>query len=68
MKRSHTNDYEGRYFLTVPEVCSLFNFSPPILKIREKSEKIPSRVKIFERRVGHQKDYIFMVLEVLNFV
>ena len=27
MKRSHTNDYEGRYFLTVPEVCSLFSYS-----------------------------------------
>ena len=63
MKRIHTNDYEGRYFLTVPEVCSLFSYSPSTLKRREKSGKIPPRVKISERRVGYQKDLIFKVLE-----
>ena len=52
MKHIHTRDYEGRYFLTVPEVCSLFSYSPSTLKSREKSGKIPPRVKISERRVG----------------
>ena len=66
MKRSHTNDYEGRYFLTVPEVCSLFGFSHSTLKRREKSGFIPKRVKISERRVGYQKDRIFKVLETLS--
>ena len=63
MKRSHTNYYEGRYFLTVPEVCSLFGFSHSTLKRREKSGFIPKRVKISERRVGYQKDLIFKILE-----
>ena len=53
MKHSHRKDYEGRYFLTVPEVCSLFSYSPSTLKRREKSGKIPPRVKISERRVGN---------------
>ena len=63
IKRSYTNDYEGWYFLTVPEVCSLFSYSPSTLKRREKSGKIPPRVKISERRVGYQKDLIFKLLE-----
>ena len=62
MKRSHTKDYKGRYFLTVPEVCSLFGFSHSTLKRREKSWFIPKRVTISERRVEYQKDLIFRVL------
>ena len=68
MKHSHRRNYEGRYFLTVPDVCSLFSFSPSTLKGRKKSEKIPPKVKICERRVGCQKDFNFNVLEVLNFI
>ena len=66
MKHSHRKDYEGRYFLTVPEVCSLFGFSHSTLKRREKNGFIPKRVKISERRVGYQKDRIFKVLETLS--
>ena len=66
MKHSHRKDYEGRYFLTVPEVCSLFGFSHSTLKRREKSGFIPKRVKISERRVGYQKALIFKVLEGMS--
>ena len=47
MKHSHRKDYEGRYFLTVPEVCSLFGFSHSTLKRREKSGEIPAYFNLF---------------------
>tara|TARA_B100000212_G_scaffold205907_1_gene155344 strand:+ start:445 stop:609 length:165 start_codon:yes stop_codon:yes gene_type:complete len=52
MKHSHNKDYEGYYFLTIPEFYSLFGFSHSILKRRKKSGFIPKRVKTSERRVG----------------
>ena len=58
-------DIKGKYDIDKSHLASINTNG---IWIREKSEKIPYRVKIFERRVGHQKDYIFMVLEVLNFV
>ena len=47
MERIHTNDYEGRNFLTVSEVCSLLGFSHSTLKRREKSGEIPAYFNLF---------------------
>ena len=41
MKGSVRDEFEGHFFLTIPQVCKLYNFSPKTLKRREKDGAIP---------------------------
>ena len=68
MKRSVRDEFEGHFFLTIPQVCKLYNFSPKTLKRREKDQTIPipPRVQISKNRYGYRTDLTFDCLEKIS--
>ena len=52
MNSSVRKEYEGHFFLTIPQVCKLYNFSPKTLNRREKdgSIPIPPRIEVGKNR------------------
>ena len=68
MKRSVRDEFEGHFFLTIPQVCKLYNFSPKTLKRREKdgSLPIPPRIEIGKNRYRYRTDATFKCLEKIS--
>jgi len=68
MNSSVRKEYEGHFFLTIPQVCKLYNFSPKTLKRREKDQTIPipPRVQISKNRYGYRTDLTFDCLEKIS--
>ena len=56
MNSSVRKEYESHFFLTIPQVCKLYNFSPKTLKRREKdgSLPIPPRIEIGKNRYRYR--------------
>ena len=61
-------EYEGHFFLTIPQVCKLYNFSPKTLKRREKdgSIPIPPRIEVGKNRFRYRTDATFKCLEKIS--
>ncbi len=68
MKSSVRKEYEGHFFLTIPQVCKLYNFSPKTLKRREKdgSIPIPPRIEVGKNRFRYRTDATFKCLEKIS--
>ena len=68
MKRSVRDEFEGHFFLTIPQVCKLYNFSPKTLKRREKdgSIPIPPRIEVGKNRFRYRTDATFKCLEKIS--
>ncbi len=68
MKRSVRDEFEGHFFLTIPQVCKLYNFSPKTLKRREKDGAIPipPRIEIGKNRFRYRTDATFKCLEKIS--
>ena len=68
MKRSVRDEFEGHFFLTIPQVCKLYNFSPKTLKRREKDGAIPipPRIEIGKNRYRYRTDATFKCLEKIS--
>ena len=66
MKSSVRDEFEGHFFLTIPQVCKLYNFSPKTLKRREKDGSIPLPPRIMMGgKPMYRKDQTFECLELL---
>ena len=68
MKSSIRDEFEGHFFLTIPQVCKLYNFSPKTLKRREKDGAIPipPRIEIGKNRFRYRIDATFKCLEKIS--
>ena len=68
MKHSVRDEFEGHFFLTIPQVCKLYNFSPKTLKRREKDGAIPipPRIEIGKNRFRYRTDATFKCLEKIS--
>ena len=68
MNSSVRKEYEGHFFLTIPQVCKLYNFSQKTLTRREKDKSIPipPRVQISKNRYGYRTDLTFDCLEKIS--
>ena len=68
MNSSVRKEYEGHLFLTIPQVCKLYNFSPKTLKRREKdgSIPIPPRIEVRKNRFRYRTDATFKCLEKIS--
>ena len=68
MKSSVRDEFEGHFFLTIPQVCKLYNFSPKTLKRREKAGAIPipPRIEIGKNRFRYRTDATFKCLEKIS--
>ena len=68
MKRSVRDEFEGHFFLTIPQVCKLYNFSPKTLKRREKDGAIPipPRIEVGKNRFRYRTDATFKCLEKIS--
>ena len=68
MKSSVRDEFEGHFFLTIPQVCKLYNFSPKTLKRREKDGAIPitPRIEIGKNRYRYRTDATFKCLEKIS--
>ena len=68
MNSSVREEYEGHFFLTIPQVCKLYNFSPKTLKRREKDGAIPipPRIEIGKNRFRYRTDATFKCLEKIS--
>ena len=68
MNSSVRREYEGHFFLTIPQVCKLYNFSPKTLKRREKdgSIPIPPRIEVGKNRFRYRTDATFKCLEKIS--
>ena len=68
MNSSVRKEYEGHFFLTIPQVFKLYNFSPKTLKRREKdgSLPIPPRIEIGKNRYRYRTDETFKCLEKIS--
>ena len=68
MNSSVRKEYESHFFLTIPRVCKLYNFSPKTLKRREKdgSLPIPPRIEIGKNRYRYRTDATFKCLEKIS--
>ena len=68
MKSSFRDEFEGHFFLTIPQVCKLYNFSPKTLKRREKDGAIPipPRIEIGKNRFRYRTDATFKCLEKIS--
>ena len=68
MKRSVRDEFEGHFFLTIPQVCKLYNFSPKTLKRREKDGAIPipPRIEVGKNRFRYRTDATFNCLEKIS--
>ena len=68
MNSSVRKEYEGHFFLTIPQVCKLYNFSPKTLKRREKdgSIPIPPRIEVGRNRFRYRTDQTFNCLEKIS--
>ena len=66
MKSSVRDEFEGHFFLTIPQVCKLYNFSPKTLKRREEDGSIPLPPRIMMGgKPMYRKDQTFECLELL---
>ena len=68
MKSSVRDEFEGHFFLTIPQVCKLYNFSPKTLKRIEKDGAlpIPPRIEIGKNRFRYRTDATFKCLEKIS--
>ena len=68
MNSSVRDEFEGHFFLTIPQVCKLYNFSPKTLKRREKdgSIPIPPRIEVGRNRFRYRTDQTFKCLEKIS--